>query len=416
MADAQHAARAVMEAGALDAFVTTFAYTRGSLLEILLSKAPFATAQRFSREMMRRSVDQLPAELVHTYPMWEAIRSGAHKLGASAAVTDRLWDHMSHSFDALIARRYVPRTKVIQAFEYTALSAFKRAKREGVARILHLPSLDSLQFKEIRRREESRWPELAGKHDAYFEHKFARRYRRRCEEIEFADVIITNSSLTARSHIKAGANPSKVFAVPLAAPSTIREVRRMPSAQPRRLHVLWAGSFKLGKGAHYLLNAWQRLPQTAAILNVYGGVELPERLLESLGENIVFHGSVSKPMLFKAYEEADVLVFPTLSDGFGMVVAEAMAHGLPVITTGQAGAAGLVTPDNGLIVPAADPGALGDALQWCLDNRSRLIEMRYHALETARRRQWSDFRRDLIGALDQGLRRAGYCPKYRPLP
>jgi glycosyltransferase involved in cell wall biosynthesis len=416
MADAQNAARALMEADALDAFVTTYAYRPEGVLERALRKAPFASTQRIARELARRRVDQLPMQLVHTYPIWEMLRTGGHRLGASAAITDRLWDCMSHSFDALLARRYVPRTKAIQAFEYTALSAFKRAKEEGVARILHLPSLDSLEFEEIRRREKSQWPELASNYDAYFDRKFERRYRRRCEEIELADVIITNSSLTARSHISAGANPSKFFAVPLGAPPPIREVQHTPAAHPRPLNVLWAGTFQLRKGAHYLLQAWRQLPQAAAVLNVYGAVELPERLLQSRGENIVFHGSVSKPMLFKAYEAADILVFPTLSDGFGMVVTEAMAHGLPVITTEQAGAADLVTSDNGIIVPAAGPGALADALQWCLDNRSGLREMRHHALETARSRQWSDFRRDLIGALGQGLCRAGYSPKYRPLP
>jgi glycosyltransferase involved in cell wall biosynthesis len=416
MADAQNAARALMEADALDAFVTTYAYRRDGLLETALSKVPFPGAQRISRELARRSVDQLPMQLVHTYPVWEMLRTCGHKLGAGATITDTLWDRMSRSFDALVAKRYVPRTKAIQGFEYTALSAFKRAKEEGVARILHLPSLDSLEFEEIRRRERSQWPELASEHDAYFDRKFERRYRRRCEEIELADVMITNSSLTARSHIKAGADPSKFFAVPLGAPPSIREVRHTPSAQRGPLNVLWAGTFQLRKGAHYLLEAWRRLPQAAAVLNVYGAVELPERLLQSPRANIVFHGSVPKPMLFKAYEAADILVFPTLSDGFGMVVTEAMAHGLPVITTEQAGAADLVTPDNGLIIPAADPGKLADALQWCLGNRSRLTEMRHHALETARGRQWSDFRRDLITALSCGLRRAGYIPEYTPLP
>jgi glycosyltransferase involved in cell wall biosynthesis len=174
-------------------------------------------------------------------------------------------------------------------------------------------------------------------------------------------------------------------------------------------------AFSLGKGA-LLVEAWRLLRAgDNAQLHVYGQPQLSARLRASAAEGLVFHGSVPKPVLFDAYRSADVLVFPTLSDGFGMVVAEAMAHGLPVITTHQAGAADLVSPDNGLVVPAADAQALAHALRWCLDNRDRLHAMRLHALETARCRQWPDFRRDLIAALEKGLRRAGYRPAFSGL-
>ena len=99
-----------------------------------------------------------------------------------------------------------------------------------------------------------------------------------------------------------------------------------------------------------------------------------------------------------------------------MVVTEALAHALPVITTDQAGAVDLITEANGIVVPAGDPAPLADALRWCLDNRRRLAEMRHHALEAARRRQWSDYRRDLGKALLTGLVRAGYQPTYKLLP
>ena len=181
--------------------------------------------------------------------------------------------------------------------------------------------------------------------------------------------------------------------------------------------MIWAGPFSLRKGAHYLIEAWRLLRAgDHAKLHIYGQPQLPARVGAASVQGVTFHGSVPMPALFEAYCSADVLVFPTLSDGFGLVVAEAMAHGLPVITTNQAGAADFVTPDNGLIVPAADAQALACALQWCLDNRDRLHAMRFHALETARRRQWPDFRRDLIAALEKGLRRAGYSPAFSGLP
>lgn len=415
MADAQHSARALMEAGALDAFVTSFVYRRDGALASLLERLPLKQAKRLNRQLARREIEQVPAHLVHSYPVWELLRSGLMMLGAGPVITDQIWDRMSHSFDALIARRYVPRAQAIEAFEYTALAAFERAKKEGVARILHLPSLDSKQFEEIQRREKHNYIELVGKHDGYFDAMFARRYERRQREVSLADVIITNSSLTAQSHIKAGADPSKVFTVPLAAPPPIVEVKLKPGCRDGPLNVIWAGSFTLRKGAHYVLKAWQSLnAKSCCNLHIYGQCGVPDHILAAQ-EGIVFHGSVPRPQLFEAYDAADILVFPTLCDGFGMVVTEAMAHGLPVITTSQAGAADLVTDDNGIIVPAADSQALAEALQWCLDNRDRLHAMRFHALETARRRQWSDFRRDLIAVLEKGLRQAGYSPSFKPL-
>jgi glycosyltransferase involved in cell wall biosynthesis len=413
MAHAQHSARALMEAGALQAFVTTFVYRKDGVLSSLLARLPFEGAKRANQQLARRAIEQVPPHLVHSYPMWEMLRSGAAMSGAGPVVTDLAWDRMSHSFDALVARRYVSQTRSVHLFEYTALAAFQRAKQEGVARILNVPSLDSKQFEEIQQHEKRNWKELVGPYDGYFDAKFSRRYDRRQREIALADVIIANSSLTARSHIASGADPAKMFVCPLAAPPPIHDVRVSSERKNLPLKVIWAGNFSLGKGAHYLLDAWKLLnARSTAILNVYGELVLPDRLLASTTEGLAFHGSVPQAQLFSAFEEADILVFPTLSDGFGMVVAEAMAHGLPVITTNQAGAADLVTENNGLIVPAADPKALADALRWCLDNRERLQAMRLPARETARGRQWSDFRRDLIAALTTGLSRAGYSPTF----
>jgi glycosyltransferase involved in cell wall biosynthesis len=416
MAEAQHGALALAEVGALQAFVTTFAYRRDGVLGSVLRHMP-SPARQLSQELARRAVDAVPAHLVRSLPRWEVLRTAASKAGASPMLVDRLWERMSHSFDALVARRYVAKAQAVEAFEYTALASFERAKSEGVARVLHVPSLDSLQFETLQRRERLQWPELASAHDAYFDRKFPQRYERRRREIELADVIVANSALTAQSHIDAGADPEKVFAVPLAAPPPVTAVPDDNAAGRRPLAVLWAGSFSVRKGAHYLLEAWRLLRAGGnARLHVYGQQQLPPRQSAAALDGVTFHGSVAQPVLFAAYRSADVLVFPTLSDGFGMVVTEAMAHGLPVITTDKAGAADLVSPDNGLIVPAADARALADALQWCLDNRERLQAMRFHALSTARRRQWSDYRRDLIAALEKGLRRAGYSPSFHTAP
>jgi glycosyltransferase involved in cell wall biosynthesis len=407
MAHAQNVALGLFEAGLLKLFVTSYSWRSDGLLGRTLERLPGSAPRKIVRQLARNAITTVPPQLVRNYPLWELLRLAAAS-SPNPILADRAWDWASHRFDSHVARQYVPETEIIQAFEYTALSSFRRAAQLGIVRILHLPSLDSRKFEEIKRREKRDWPELLSPADAYFDAKFERRYARRCAEIAMANVIIANSSLTARSHISAGADPAKVRIVPLAAPPTIEKVDERLDRTKRPLKIVWAGQFSLGKGAHYLLDAWRQLGVgVAARLDIYGRVTTPKRVVAGFEGDVVFHGSVPRATVFEAFEAADMLVFPTLSDGFGMVVTEAFACGLPVITTDQAGAGDLVTSDNGLIVPAGDSKALAGALQWCLDNRPRLVEMRAHALETARQRQWSDFRRDLIAAFCDGLGGAG---------
>ena len=408
MQHAQQIARALFERDWLQAFVTSYVYRPRGAAGALIERLPAKWSRPIKAALSRRSIEEAPDALVHAYPAWELLRSAAKKAGAGPIIVDALWDQMCHRFDALVARRYVERAQAIHAFEYTALASFERAGKQGVARLLHLPSLSSREFEAIQSREIALWPELADPNAAWFARKYPQRQARRDAEIALADLIVVNSSLTARSHVASGADAEKIVVATLGAPPPIVEAR--PASNRRgALSVLWAGHFTLGKGAHYLLDAWRRLDaKSAATLEVYGALDIPQRLLASAGGNVTFHGAVPRSALYLAYERADVLVFPSLSDGFGMVVAEAMAHGLPVIATDMAGAAELVNPRNGLVVPAADPAALADALRWCLDNRDALQDMRVEALETARRHQWSDYRRDLTATLASRLRRLGY--------
>src|SRR5262249_37505886 len=156
------------------------------------------------------------------------------------------------------------------------------------------------------------------------------------------------------------------------------------------------GTFSIRKGAHYLLSAWRKLAPKNALLQVFGANNLPSELTSDLPISIKISATIPQSELFGHYRSADVLVFPTLCDGFGMVVTEAFAQGLPVITTNRAGASDLVRhEENGLIVPAGDASALAEALEWCLTHRTELTLMRRAALETAASRQWHDFRRAL---------------------
>ena len=177
-------------------------------------------------------------------------------------------------------------------------------------------------------------------------------------------------------------------------------LRAQNSQDADGLRFIWAGTFGVRKGAHYLLEAWHRGGfGRFAHLDVFGSVALPARAISPLPAGISIHGPVPHEELLPHLRRADALIFPTLCDGFGMVATEAWSQGTPVITTARAGASDLLRDgENGLLVEAASAEEIERALQRCLDNPKLLSSMRESSLATAAKWQWSDYRRAIVAA------------------
>ncbi|WP_157956310.1 glycosyltransferase family 4 protein [Acuticoccus yangtzensis] len=409
----QQAACAFDEVGSLETYLTSFAHKRSGAVARALGALPGRRPRRVLSELERRAITALPEDKVETRPAVEIVRTVAAKAGADVKTVDRIWDHLSKDFARAAGRRIAKDgVGAIYAYEYSALEAFAAADRLGRAKILDFPSLNSRAFEALQRAQKDAWPELRGPNDTYFENLFEIRQARRDAEMRAADVIITNSSVTRRSHIEGGADPQKTFAVPYGAPPPLAEAPPAPDST-RPLRVVWAGTFSIRKGAHLFVEAWRKMDPRHAVADIYGAVVLPERLWAPAPAGMTFHGSVVRSTLFQAFATADILMFPSLSDGFGMVVTEAFSRGLPVITTADAGASDLMRHgENGLIIPAGDADAIADALRWCLDNRAALAAMRPAALEAARGWQWSHYRAALRAAVGEGLQRAGHAADF----
>jgi glycosyltransferase involved in cell wall biosynthesis len=199
--------------------------------------------------------------------------------------------------------------------------------------------------------------------------------------------------LTRDSYVAEGLDASKIHVIPLGAPPVSTAPRQLRS--DNTLRIIWAGTFSLRKGAHHLLAAWQQvaLDRCNVVLDVFGTPTLPAKLLSNLPANIRFHGPVPQQDLYAHFLQADLLVLPTLCDGFGMVITEAMAHGLPVLTTPNAGAAQFIKHGvNGILVQVGNTEALSTALCGLLNARESLHDMGIAAQQTAAAWQWSDFR------------------------
>jgi glycosyltransferase involved in cell wall biosynthesis len=264
-------------------------------------------------------------------------------------------------------------------FAYTtgALEAVEFMEDRGVPTIVD--QIDPARTEEeIVRREEELWPDwvtLPGRiPDAYFDRLSA--------EWKRASMVVVNSEWSRAGLIDQGVPPEKLRILPLAydAPGLPNRVE----TRSRVRTVLWLGQVVVRKGIQYLIAAARLLPAERLRFVVAGPLGITTEAVRSAPSSMSFLGPIARDRASDLYRSADLFVFPTLSDGFGVTQLEAMAHGLPVIATRNCGE---VVEDgvNGLVIPARDPQALAKAIEEVAFDDRRLASMSAAALETSRR-------------------------------
>ncbi len=331
---------------------------------------------------------------IHAANVWEGLRAVAARFSLSASWEDHLWERGEWALDGRGSKLLSQGMDGVIGFEHGCLETLKESKRLEKPSIVVFASVHHVTRKEYLKEAESRWPEWVTPQQGVLVRRGEARDARRDRELEIAGMVLANSDVTRDSLRSAGVSNSKIKTIPLGLP----EAKPAESESPnQRLRVIFAGNVSLQKGVPYLLEAVTGLPTASMELELYGRV-MTQRIPSH--PFIRVHGSVSRERLEDAFRRADVLVFPSLCDGFGQVVGEALAYGLPVICSEHAGAVQFIEDGkNGFRVPAADAGAIKNSLQWCLDHRKELAALRESARLSYRKWNWTDFRRATREAL-----------------
>jgi len=382
---AQHVVRAFLESGVDTRFFTTLTPDGRDAAAWLLRRLKLGGTRRLTG---------IPGTATATLPWWELLRLGIGRLGRNDILNDRVFHWGRDRFDQWVAGHMRPPYSLVYGYETGCLNTFRAARNAGLRTVYDLPSPEHDYVENLLEQENEKFPELRTPARRRFRALQAERTAWRHEEFRLADLVIANSAYTGSTWANAGLDGRKIVSVPYGAPAPDPSGVDGGSSGLGPLRLVWAGTFSVRKGAHYLLDAWRQWkPGPRAQLDVYGTVGLPASIPVRETEGIHFHGPVPHDTVLDALKSADALVFPTLCDGFGMVVNEALSRGLPVVTTGRAGAAELIRAgENGLLIEHGSAAALGEALEWCAAHRAELRAMRPAALATAAAWQWKDYR------------------------
>jgi glycosyltransferase involved in cell wall biosynthesis len=220
-----------------------------------------------------------------------------------------------------------------------------------------------------------------------FRARFAEQARLAAER---SDAIITVSHFTAK-HVETllAVEPARIHVIPhgVHLPETIAD-----ESQRENL-VLFAGVIQKRKNVARLVNAFSQMPSgwrliLAGATEGYGAQEeLRAVQFSPRRADIEARGHISRAELDGLYQRARIFAFPSLDEGFGMPVLEAMAHGVPVVTS-QISAMPEVAGDAALLVDPLDVEQIGSALRRIASDSQLRADLAMKGRERAREFSW----------------------------
>lgn len=258
--------------------------------------------------------------------------------------------------------KYLDNIDVFIGWENVSLKSIVEAKKRGIVTILEKGSAHKTFF--IKNQIE----EYALKNQIYDTSYLS--WGKDLVEYELVDYISIPSSFVKRTFIERGIPEEKLIVNPY---GVDLEQFKQVQKEDNIFRIIYAGGLTFHKGSHYLLQAFSELNLPNCELWHLGSIseEIKPYIAKYQNENIKFLGHKPQDELYKYYSQGSVFVFPSLSDGFGMVLLQAMACGLPLICTTNTGGEDLITKDGeeGFVIPIKDVEALKEKILYLYENQ-----------------------------------------------
>jgi len=352
----------------LSALVTDFWLSPGTLVR---SIGPHRLADRFHPELADAPVIGLNRASI-AFEGWNALRR--HNAW-SLMIRRNEWFQRKALAEVTRVARCSPKNRVrLFSFSYAARHLLAFAKSEGWVTMLEQIDPGPVE-EEIVADIHRQHRDLAGS----WQRAPSEYWRDLDEEWSLADRIIVNSQWSMRALIRRGVPQQKIRLIPLAydAPAeAARFQRTYPTifTSERRLRVLFLGLVNLRKGLAAILDAMKLVEREPVEFWFVGPIQMRVPARWRNAPNTKWIGGVPRSDAKEYYKNADVFLFPTLSDGFGLTQLEAQAWQLPVIASQFCGD---VVRDgiNGLVLDEVSGRAIADAIRSLIAQPERLPTM-----------------------------------------
>ncbi len=383
--------RIFASAGRLAHFYTDICATKG--WPRIVSTLPTAMFPPPVKRLAGRRPDGVPSELTTVFSNF-GLRSVMWHMQVRNVVEETshaIW--AGSQFSQMVARSGFHGAAGLYAFSGDALEQMQAAKQAGMWTAVEQMIAPRNVVETLVARETERFPEWSA---TSYRNRYADTFARR-EKAEWAlaDAIICPSEFVRKNVIAEGGPADRCVLIPYGVDSKF-SIDRTPRT-PGPLRVLTVGEVGLRKGSPYVVQA-ARLVGGAARFRMVGRISVPGRIAQEIYQWVELRGTVPRSQVSDEFRWADVFLLPSICEGSATAVYEALAAGLPVITTENTGT---VIRDGieGFIVPACDAQAIARVVEQLGNDDGLRARMSINAIRRARDYTVDAYGQRLLAAL-----------------
>jgi len=368
--------RILCAAGMLERFYTDFAAV-GPWPPLLRALRTVSGDNGALGRMIARVPDGMPPDKITHWPAF-GIEYYLRQRRAPPAALAPVFEWAGAELCRRVIRHGLGKASAVYTYNSAGLELLEHAREHGVRRVMEQTSAPAPIEDRLLTEERGAWPDCeAPRHANPQRTAFAAREQ---AEWQCAELILCGSEFVRRGIAECGGPAPRCVVVPYgvdARPAGERQKRRSDG----RLRVLVVGTVCLQKGAPYVLQA-ARATGASAEFRWCGPVRVLPEAAVRLNEHVDLRGAVPRPQMPEHYAWADVFLLPSICEGSAVVCYEALAAGIPVLTTENAGS---VVRDGieGFIVPIRNSCAIVERLEMLHGDRELLEKMSRAALERA---------------------------------
>lgn len=344
---------------------------------------------------------------IRLHPTREIVRQWAKRFGPKGLIRHETgWasvDAVYSALDRAVAsdlRRNGADLQAVYAYEDGALETFRAAKKLGIGRIYDLPIAHWRLLINLLTEEADRLPDWAPTLDGLKDS--ATKHARKDEELDSADCVMVASSFTRHS-LKGMIDDSRVYVIPYGClPPDQHPISQRGQNEP--INILFVGQLNQRKGLADIIACLSLLAVDYKITLV-GAMpsHIPDSLAGLLADpRCTWAGVVPHHYVLRLMAKSHVFVFPSIVEGFGMVITEAMRSGCPVIvSTNTAGPDIIDHGRDGFIIPIRRPDLLAKYVTLLADDENMRQEIALAARATAEKMSWGGYESKTIQVIKE---------------